>query len=107
MLEIENNQEFEKEVLKSKEVILVDFFVTWCPPCQMLAPVLEKISESRAGYNIAKINVDNNQELAIKYEVEAVPTMIIFKEGKIVNRLVGYSDEEKIIEEMSKINNQE
>ena len=102
MLEIENNQEFEKQVLKSKEVIIVDFFATWCPPCQMLAPVLEKISESRAGYNIAKINVDNNQELAIKYEVEAVPTMIIFKEGKILNKLVGYIQENEIIDEMSK-----
>ena len=102
MLQISNNEEFEKQVLKSKEVILVDFFATWCPPCQMLAPVLEKISESRAGYNIAKINIDNNQELAIKYEVEAVPTMIIFKEGKVVDKIVGYIEEDKIIDEMSK-----
>ena len=102
MVELLNDEEFKKEVINKKEVILVDFFATWCPPCQMLTPILEKISESRAGYNIKKVNVDNNQELAIKYEIEAVPTMVIFKNGKPVNKLVGYNDEIKIIEEISK-----
>ncbi len=102
MTEILNSEDFKKEVINKKEVVLVDFFATWCPPCQMLAPVLEKISESRAGYNIIKVNVDNNQELAIKYEVEAVPTMVIFKNGKPVSKLVGYNEENKITEEMAK-----
>ncbi len=102
MVEILNNEDFESKVLNSEEVVLVDFFATWCPPCQMLTPVLEKISESRAGYNIIKVNVDNNQSLAIDYGVEAVPTMVIFKKGKVVDKLIGYIEEEKIIETMSK-----
>ena len=87
MLKHINEENFEEEVLKSKDAILVDFFATWCGPCQMLGPVLEKIANSRADFNIAKIDVDQMPELAIKYGVEVVPTMVIFKDGKVMKEL--------------------
>ena len=102
MLKEINSQNFNKEIIESGELILVDFFATWCPPCKMLSPILERIAESRAGYNIGKINIDESQELAIKYGVEAVPTMILFKGGEVVNKMVGLLDEEEIINVFSK-----
>ncbi len=102
MIKILNSQDFQKEVIENKKVILVDFFATWCPPCQMLTPVLEKIADSRAGYEIVKVNIDENQELAIEYGIEVVPTMLIFESGVIKEELVGFIEEEKIIEKMSK-----
>lgn len=102
MLKHVNKENFENEILKSNGPILVDFFATWCGPCQMLGPVLEKISNSRAEFDIAKINIDDSQELARKYGIEVVPTMVIFKEGKPVGKIVGYADENRIVNEMSK-----
>lgn len=94
--------EFEDKVIKSDKVALVDFFATWCGPCQMLAPVLEKIAEERKDFNIYKIDIDEEMELAIKYSVEVVPTMIIFKNGNPVGRLEGFHDKSSLIEEVSK-----
>ncbi len=99
--EITNN-EFENEVIKSDKLVLVDFFATWCPPCKMLAPVLEKISEDRKDFKILKLNTDENIELSINYSIEAVPTMIIFKDGEELDRMVGYTDENEIIRTVSK-----
>ena len=96
----ENN--FKKEVLEAKGVVLVDFFATWCGPCQMLGPVLEKIANSRAEFDIAKIDVDQMSELAVEYGVEVVPTMVIFKDGKVMKTREGCRSENEIIEEVSK-----
>jgi thioredoxin 1 len=78
-------------------VTLVDFYASWCGPCKMLAPVLEKISNSRADFDIVKVNIDDNIELATKYEIEVVPTMVVFKDGKPVDQLVGYAEENEIV----------
>lgn len=102
MLKHINQNEFENEVLKSDKPVLVDFFATWCGPCKMLGPVLEKISTSRIDFDIAKVDIDKNQDLAYEYEIEVVPTMLIFKDGKIAQRMEGYLDENKIVSEMSK-----
>lgn len=102
MLKHINEENFENEVLKSKSPILVDFFATWCGPCQMLGPVLERIGNSRAEFDIAKVDVDQAQELAIKYGVEVVPTIVIFKDGKVMNKIEGFMSESEILEEMSK-----
>ncbi len=102
MLKHVNNNNFKNEVLENKKVILVDFFATWCAPCSMLSPVLEKISNSRADFDIAKINIDENVNLAQEYKVEVIPTLVIFKEGKPVEKMVGFIDENKIVELMSK-----
>ena len=85
------------EIENSKEVILVDFYATWCPPCQKLLPVLEEISNTRK-YKISSINVDENTACASKYDVTSVPTLLVFKEGKVVDRKVGFMDKNKIIE---------
>ena len=96
----ENN--FKKEIIDAKKVILVDFFATWCGPCQLLGPILEKISNSRAEFDIAKVDVDQAQELAIKYGIEVVPTMLIFKDGQVMQTLEGVRSEEEIVSEVSK-----
>ena len=102
MLKHVDNNNFKNEVLENKKVVLVDFFASWCGPCNMLSPVLEKISNSRAEFDIAKINIDENQDLAIKYNVEVIPTMIVFKDGKPVEKTVGFLDENNIVDLMSK-----
>lgn len=102
MLKHVSEENFEKEVIDSKGLILVDFFATWCGPCQMLGPVLERIGNSRAEFDIAKVDIDQAQNLALKYEVEVVPTMVIFKDGKVVDKIEGFMSESEIVEEMSK-----
>ena len=99
---IEEN-EFEKEVLNNKKMVLVDFFATWCGPCQMLMPVLENIaSKNEDKMDIIEIDVDKAQELSMKYEIEAVPTMIIFKNGTMIDKLGGYYPEEELQQELNR-----
>lgn len=92
-----NKETFKTEILDSTEPILVDFFATWCGPCNMLSPILENISNTRADFNIAKVNIDELRDLAIDYEVEVVPTLLIFKNGKVVGRIEGLVSEEEIV----------
>lgn len=92
-----NKENFKTEILDSTEPILVDFFATWCGPCNMLSPILENISNTRADFNIAKVNIDELRDLAIDYEVEVVPTLLIFKNGKVVGRIEGLVSEEEIV----------
>jgi len=81
---------FPSEVLLSKEPVAVDFYAEWCGPCKMLSPVLEKFSDVYAGkVKIAKVDVDNNPELAGRFQIRGVPTMIFFKDGKVVDQVVG------------------
>lgn len=92
---IEEN-EFD-EAIKAEKVVLVDFFATWCGPCQMLGEELEKIQKD---YNIVKIDVDKAQNLAMKFDIEAVPTMLIYKDGSQVERLEGYYPEKELKEKL-------
>jgi thioredoxin 1 len=102
MLKHLNENEFENNVVKNNGVVLVDFFATWCPPCKMLGPVLEEISNSRAPFDIVKVNIDENSNLSSKYEIEVVPTMLVFKNGKVVDKAVGYMDKSRIIDMVNK-----
>ena len=89
---------FNDEVIKSELPVLVDFWATWCGPCQMLAPVLNEVSKELEGkVKIAKINVDEESALAIKYGVEAIPTLLLFKDGNIVKKSVGLLSKDEII----------
>jgi len=102
MLKHVNNKEFEQEVLKNSKPVLVDFYADWCGPCKMVAPVLEKIGREHTEFEIVKVNVDENQDLAIKYGVMSIPTMIVFKDGEAIDGMVGFSDEEAIINMIKK-----
>ncbi len=102
MLKHINIDNFENEVLKSEKVVLVDFFATWCGPCQMLAPVLEQISKEEDSFNIAKIDIDEAQSLAIEQGIQVVPTMVIFKNGQAIDRMEGFYSKGEIISKVSK-----
>ncbi|MBE6020787.1 MAG: thioredoxin [Clostridiales bacterium] len=85
-----NIDSFEAEVLKSDIPVLVDFYADWCGPCQSIAPILNELAEQYDGkLKICKINVDENQKLAISHQVMSIPTMLIFKGGEIKDRIVG------------------
>lgn len=93
---------FENEVMHSEKPILIDFYADWCGPCQMLAPVVHEIAKENAGViKVGKINVDEQMELARKFRVFSIPTLVLFKEGKAVSSLVGFHGKEEI-EEMLK-----
>lgn len=85
-----NESNFQSEVLDAQEPVLVDFYATWCPPCRMLAPVLEKLAGEFAGQaKLVKVDVDQSQRLAIDYRIQAMPTLLLFQNGQEVDRMVG------------------
>lgn len=100
-MKVVNNEEFD-ELVKGDKPVLVDFFATWCGPCKMLNPVLEQVSEESDGqYEVVKIDIDQSYDIAKKFGIMSVPTMIIFKDGEEQEKLVGLRPK-NIIEETIK-----
>lgn len=83
------NENFEKEILKSDKLAVVDFHANWCGPCKTLGPVIDKLSEEREDVVVGKLNVDSNSDLAQKYRVRSIPTVIFMKDGEEVSRMAG------------------
>lgn len=89
MANVFTTENFEKEVLQSDVPVLVDFWATWCMPCKMLAPVIEEIAAEADGYKVGKVDVDQEPELAQKYRIMSIPTILVFKNGKVAASTVG------------------
>ena len=95
------NANFENEVLNNQGKVLVDFYADWCGPCKMMSPVIDKIAEQLNGsVKVGKVNIDENQELAIKYQVMSIPTIMIFTNGIPVKTFIGVTDEQEILNEL-------
>ena len=97
MLKNLNTQNFDNEVLNNNGVALVDFYADWCGPCKMVAPIVNEIANERYDITVGKVNVDENNSLAVKYGVVSIPTLIVFKDGKEQTRIVGYRPKEDIL----------
>ena len=89
---------FQEEVLKAEKPVLVDFWATWCGPCQMEAPVLEELAAERSDVIIGKVNVDDEPELANAFQVNNIPTLILFNNGEAVRAAIGYRTKDQLIE---------
>jgi len=84
-----NSSNFEEVVLKSDVPVIVDFWATWCGPCKMLSPIIAQLASEADGFKVCSVDVDEEQELAMDYQVASIPTLLVFKGGKVVNRSVG------------------
>ena len=93
-----NENDFENEVIKSNLPVIVDFWAEWCGPCKMLTPILEELSnEMKNEINIVKVNLDENQDLAMKYSIRSIPTLLLFKEGNLIDTKVGLLPKNEIV----------
>lgn len=92
------SENFEKEVLESEKTVLIDFYAEWCGPCKRLSPIVEEVAAEETEVKFVKMNIDNCEDIAIEYQVMSIPTLVVIKNGKEVERSVGLIDKEKIKE---------
>jgi thioredoxin 1 len=103
MVKLLKEKEFEKKVLKSKLPVLVDFYSEWCPPCKMLASVIEEVaSEMREKLKVFKVDVQKEPRLASHFEIVSVPTIILFKKGREIKRWVGFQTKEELLKKVER-----
>lgn len=102
-----NKSNFENEVINADKPVLLDFYADWCGPCKMLSPVLSEIADEYADVlKVAKVNVDDEPELAMKFKVSSIPMLVLFKDGRIVSTSVGYRPKDEILNELKLYINQ-
>ena len=92
-----NKKNFNQEVLNSDKPVLMDFWAPWCGPCRMVAPLVDEIAKERSDIKVVKINVDEEQELAMQFGVMSIPTLVVMKNGKIVNQVTGARPKAQIL----------
>ena len=92
-----NKDNFEQEVMQSEKTVLVDFFATWCGPCRMVSPIVDEIAEEHPEYKIVKIDVDAEPELAQKFGVMSIPTLVVIKDGKVAEQSTGAKPKAQIL----------
>ncbi|WP_066719650.1 thioredoxin [Clostridium sp. Marseille-P299] len=103
MVKVLKDSVFNEEVLNKKGIVLVDVFATWCGPCKMLSPIVENIAEEVNDIEVAKIDVDENNEVAQKYQVMSIPTLLLFKDGELMDKSVGFQSKEQILDMIGKV----
>lgn len=91
------SENFETEVLKSAKPVMLDFWASWCGPCRMLSPIIDEISEERSDITVGKVNVDDENSLAMTFGIASIPTVLLFKDGKEINRIVGVHPKKDIL----------
>jgi thioredoxin 1 len=91
------NENFENEVLNSDKTTIVDFYADWCGPCKMMSPIIDKIAEENSNIKVGKLNVDNAQDIAVKYNVMSIPTIVVFKNGTEYKRFIGVTSKSDIL----------
>ena len=98
-----SKDEFQKEVLEAKGIVLVDFYAQWCGPCKMIAPLVDDLSKEIDNVKFVKIDVDENPDLITQYSIFSIPTFLLFKDGQVINQFVGALSKEGFVKEINSI----
>ncbi|MEO1065117.1 MAG: thioredoxin [Actinomycetota bacterium] len=95
-----NDSTFDEVIKSSDQPVVVDFWAEWCGPCKMIAPILEEIADEQDSITVAKLNVDDSPDVAMRYQVMSIPTLIVFKDGEIAKRMVGAKGKGQLLQEL-------